>query len=545
MTTGKTEYHEMKGDTKMRKRSVYVSSTLFVVCLFVGLLFSVNPVLAQLSSAQQDAIKWINKLDADYKEVATFLWNNPEIATDEFLSAGRLIDYLEKYKFVVQKEVVEGLPTTFVGTYGKGKPVIGILAEFDAMPGLSQKSKVLTKEAAVNGAPGQGCGHHLYGTSSVTAAIALAKTMEEHGITGTVKLYGTPAEEGYSGKAWMVAAGVFDEADVMMTWHPGTGPNGVDYSSNTARISFLAKFTGKASHAGTAPSGGRSALDGYELMNIGIQYMREHMNRDTIIHNVVTSGGLAANIVPAYAAAWYYIRQPSPVKMLEEYKWVTSIAKAAATMSQTTVDMQIMSVTYDALPLKSFTKLAADVAQRVGPPSFTAEDQAWGNEVRKKALGLGPVEEPFTTKMATLDLSRNYPNVPRDGSSADTGNVTWRVPTVSFSATNWAEGTPGHSWPLVAQGLSDPSIKGGIQVSKYMAATGLELLANPKQIETIKAEFKGYIDKFGFEDMMKGVPVVPFADLYGIKREAIPGRVPGKAEEYWKKYGLKGNLRVY
>ena len=545
MTTANRKYHEMKGETKMRKRISYAFFTLSIICLFVVFVFSVQPVLAQLSSAQQDAIKWINKLDADYKEVATFLWNNPEMATDEFLSAGRLIDYLEKYGFVVEKEVVKGLPTTFVGTYGRGKPVIGILAEFDALPGLSQKSKVLTREPLIKGAPGQGCGHHLYGTSSVTAAIALAKTMEEHGITGTVKLYGTPAEEGYSGKAWMVPAGIFDEADVMMTWHPGNGPNGVDYSSNTARVSFLAKFTGKASHAGTAPSEGRSALDGYELMNIGIQYMREHMSRDTLIHNIVTSGGAAANIVPAYAAAWYYIRQPSPAKMLEEYKWVTSIAKAAATMSQTTVDMQIMSVTYDALPLKTFSKVAADVAQRIGPPPFTAEDQAWGNEVRKKSLGLEPIDEPFTTKMAILDLSRTYPDVPRGGSSADTGNVTWRVPTVSFSATNFVEGTPGHSWPLVAQGLSDPTIKGSIHVSKYMAATGLELLSNPKLIETIKAEFKGYIGKFGFEDMMKGVPVVPYADLYGMKREAIPGRIPGKAEQYWKKYDLKGDLRVY
>jgi len=529
----------------MRKRMFCGSSTVSVMCLFLALFFSGSAISAQLSPAQQDAIKWVNTLDADYKDVAAYLWNNPEMATDEFLSAGKLIDYLEKYGFVVEKEVVKGLPTTFVGTYGKGKPVIGILAEFDALPGLSQKSKELTKEPLVKGGPGQACGHHVYGASSVTAAIALAKTMEQHGIKGTVKLYGTPAEEGYSGKAWMVPAGVFDDADVMMTWHPGNGPNGVDYSSNTARISFLAKFTGKASHAGTAPSEGRSALDGYELMNIGIQYMREHMSRDTLIHNIVTSGGSAANIVPAYVAAWYYIRQPSPSKMLETYKWVTDIAKAAATMSQTTVDLQIMSVTYDALPLKSFSKIAADVAQRVGPPPFTAEDQVWGNEVRKKALNLGPVEEPFTTKMVALDLSRTYPDVPRGGSSADTGNVTWRVPTVSFSTTNFAEGTPGHSWPLVAQGLSDPTLKGSIHVSKYMAATGLELLADPKLIETIKAEFKGYLDKFGFEDMMKGVPVVPYADLYGMKREAIPGRIPGKEKEYWKKYGLKGDLRVY
>lgn len=516
--------------------------TLFVICLFV-LVFSV-PALAQLSPPQQDAVDLVETLEPDLREVATFIWENPEIATDEFLSAGRLIDYLEKYGFVVEKEVVKGLPTTFVGTYGSREPVIGILAEFDALPGLSQKLGVLTKEPLIEGAPGHGCGHHLYGTASATAAIALAKTMEEHGITGTVKLYGTPGEEGYSGKAFMVPAGVFDDADFMMVWHPGSGPNGVGYSSNTARVSFVVKFRGKTSHAGSSPSKGRSALDGYELMNIGIQYMREHMFPSTVIHNVVTAGGKAANIVPDYASAWYYIRQPSPAKMLEEYEWVTSIAQAAATMSQTEVDMQIMSVTYDALPLKTFVKIATDVVQRVGPPSFTAEEQAWGNEVRE-AFGLEPIEEPFTTEMRIPDLSRTYPDVKRGGSSADTGNVSWTVPQVSFSATNFAKGTSGHSWKQVLQGLSDPAIKGGLQVSKYMVATALELLANPELIETIKAEHRECLDKFGFEDMMIGVPVVPFADLYGIERETIPGRQPNKAEAYWEKYGLEGELRVY
>ena len=518
-------------------------STLFVICL-LGLAFSVLPALAQLSPVQQDAIDLVETLGPDLREVATFLWENPEIATDEFLSAGRLIDYLEENGFVVEKEVRKGLPTTFVGVWGSGKPVIGFLAEFDALPGLSQKSGVLTKEPVIAGAPGQGCGHHLYGATSTTAAIALAKTMEKHGITGTVKLYGTPGEEGYSCKAFMVPVGVFDDADVMLSWHPGSGPNGVSYSSNKARVSFVVKFMGTTSHAGSSPSSGRSALDGYELMNIGIQYMREHMYSDTVIHNVVTAGGKAANIVPDYASAWYYIRQPSPVKMMEEFAWVKSIAKAAATMSQTEVEVQIMSVTYDGLPLKAFVKIGTDIVQQVGPPSFTAEEQVRGNEIRK-AFGLEPMEEPFTTEMKIPDLTRTYPDVQRSGSSADTGNVGWKVPLLSFSATNFAKGTRGHSWKQVLQGLSNPAMKGAIQVSKYMVATALELLDNPELIEAVKAEHNECLDKFGFEDAMEGVEVVAFSDLYGIERETIPGRRPNKEKEYWEKYDLEGELRVY
>jgi len=529
----------------MRKRIFNVNYIQFVIYLFTVLIFSVLPVLAQLSPAQQDAIDKVEELGPELREVATFIWENPEISTDEFLSAGRLIDYLEKYGFVVEEEVVEGLPTSFVGTYGSGKPVVGILAEFDALPGLSQKSGVFAqKDPVIEGAPGQGCGHHIYGAASATAAIALAKTMEEHGITGTVKLFGCLAEEGYSGKAWMVAAGLFDDVDISLVWHPGNGPSGVDYSSNTARVSFITEFKGLASHAGNAPEMGRSALDGYELMSVGIQYMREHMYPDTVIHNVVLKGGVAANIVPDFASAWYYIRQPSPAKMMDEFKWLKTIAEAGAIMSQTEVNVKIMSVTYDALPLKSFTQIANDVVQQIGPPPFTAEDQAWANDVRK-AFGLEPIEEPLNIKMTTPDLSRVYPDVPRSGASADTGNVSWTVPQLSFSATNWVEGTAGHSWRAVSQGLGDPAMKGALQVSKYIAATALKMLENPELIETVEADFRENIDKFGFEDLMIGVPVVPFEDLYGIKREAIPGRTPGKAEEYWKKYDLKGDLRVY
>ena len=518
-------------------------STLFVICL-LGLAFSVLPALAQLSPAQQDAVDLVETLGPDLREVATFLWENPEVATDEFLSAGRLIDYLEGNGFVVEKEVRRGLPTTFVGTWGSGEPVIGFLAEFDALPGLSQKSGVLTKEPVIAGAPGHGCGHHLYGAVSATAAIALAKTMEERGITGTVKLYGTPGEEGYSGKAFMAPVGVFDEADVVLSWHPGSGSSGVGYSSNKARVSFVVRFTGKASHAGGSPQKGRSALDGYELMNIGIQYMREHMFPDTVIHNIVTAGGVACNIVPDYTSAWYYIRQPSPAKMMEEFDWVKSIAEAAATMSQTEVEIQIMSVTYDKLPVKAFVEVAIDVVQEIGPPSFTAEEQAWGNEARK-AFGLEPMEEPFTTEMKIPDLTQTYPDVKRSGSSSDSGNIAWRVPLMSFSAPTWVKGTSGHSWKLVTQGLSDPAIKGSMQVCKYMVATAMELLDNPELIKTITAEHRGYLDKFGFEDMMMDVPVVAFSDLYGIERETIPGRRPNKAEEYWKKYDLEGDLRVH
>lgn len=515
-------------------------SILFVLCLFV-LIFSIQSASAQLSSTQQDAIKYIKELEGEFKNAATKIWENPEPSSDEFISAGVLIDYLEKHGFEVEKEVVEGLGTSFVGTYGKGKPIIGILAEFDALPGLSQKAGIYTKEPIIEGAPGHGCGHHIYGSASVTAAIALAKTLEQHNISGTVKLFGTPGEESYSGKAFMAAKDLFDELDVCLAWHTGTGPTGAQYETNSGNISFNVKYYGKASHAARLPMDGRSALDGYELMSIGVQYMREHMIPGTTIHNIVTSGGSAANIVPDYVSAWYYVRNPFSAPMVESFTWVKEIAEAAAKMSQTKVEVQILKSAYNILPIKSFVEITNDVVHQVGPPPFTSEDQAKAEEVRK-LLGYEPIEEPLNTKLVTPDFSETYPDMSYAASSSDTGNVSWRTPTVSINVAAYVEDTIGHNWQMVAQGLTDWAFKGGLQASKYIAATALELIANPELIDKIQNEFKEYSKKYAFEDVMVGVPVFKFVDLYGYDRHAIPGRIPEKEVEYWEKYGLKSVL---
>lgn len=510
-----------------------IKMVTFILALVLAFILFVQPAFAQLNPAQLDAISWIDGAKSTYEQVVRTIWENPELATDEFISAGALIKYLEDNGFSVEREVVKGLPTSFVATWGSGKPVIGFLAEFDALPGLSQEENALERKPVIEGAPGHGCGHHLYGAASSTAGIALAKAMAKHGIEGTVKVFGTPGEEGFSGKAFMAPEGIFDVADVVLDWHPGSGPSGVSYSSNTARVSFRANFYGTASHAGGSPDKGRSALDAAELMSIGVQYMREHIPTTTRVHHVLTSGGEAANVVPAYASAWYYVRQPSPVTMLEVFDWVERIAEGAALMTETEHEIQVMSITYDMLPNKTLAKLASDVVKQVGPPDFTAEDQAWGNKVRE-TMGLPPIAEPYSTKVVSPDLTRTYPDVPRGFGSADNGNVSWRVPFVSFNAPTWAAGTPGHSWQIVAQGLSEPAIKGALQVSKFMACTALELLANPEIIDAAKAEHEEYLRQFPFEDMMKGVPVTPFETLYGIERDAVPGRRVNKEAEYWK-----------
>jgi aminobenzoyl-glutamate utilization protein B len=488
----------------------------------LALAFLPAATAEELSPAQRQAIDWLEGVKEDYRALAGTLWENPELAIDEFTAKEALTATLEKNGFKVEHEALKGMPTSFVATWGSGKPVIGILAEFDALPGLSQQAGVLKKQPVIAGAPGQGCGHHLYGSSSVFAAIATARAMEANGIPGTVKLFGTPGEEGYSGKAFMVPAGIFDVADVMITWHPGD-ENGVSYGSNTARTSARFYFHGRASHAGTSPEYGRSALDAAELMSIGVQYMREHIPYDTRIHSVITAGGKAPNTVPDYTSVWYYLRQPSRKTMGELWDWMKKIAEAAAQMAQTRVEIQVMSITDDELPNKVLSGVGGRMAQLVGPPAFTAEDQAWGAQVIQ-AFG-GKVEgESFSTEVKVPELVRTYPDVPRGSSSADTGNVAWRVPMVSFSAATWAKGTPGHSWIAVAQGKAEPTIKAGLQVSKYMAATALELAVHPEIITKAKAEHQEYVEKYAYTDLMEGVPIVSFEDLFGIAREQVPGR---------------------
>jgi len=495
---------------------------MFWLALFVLLPVGLpmTPV-AQAGEAEATAIQWIEEAKKTYSEIAEYLWENPELSLDEVKASAKLTAYLEKNGFKVEKGV-GGMETAFVATWGSGNPVIGFLAEYDALPNLSQAAGKVQKQALVEGGPGQGCGHHLFGTSSCTAAIATAVAMKKHGMQGTVKVYGCPAEETLMGKVFMASAGVFNGTDVFISWHPAD-INTVDNRTCLALNSAKFQFRGRASHAGTAPEHGRSALDAVELMSVGINFMREHVIEQARIHAVTTSGGQVPNVVPPFAETWYFVRAPRRNQVEQIFDWMKKIAEGAAMMTETKVSHDLLAATYEVLPNAALCKVGYEVLQRIGPPPFTEEDQKYGEEI-VKSLKFELKGKAYSTDIKAPELMRRFPDVPLSKHSTDQGNVSWLAPTMSFQAATWAYKTPGHSWQLVCQGKSAPAEKAGLQVSKWMAGSALALFADPKLVGQAKTEHAEYLKQFPYNDPVKGLPLPTFKKLYGIEKEAVPGR---------------------
>ena len=481
--------------------------------------FSTLPA-RELTPAMQAAISWIDQDKAAYKELATYIWENPELSLVEFKSSAKLQEYLAANGFKIEKGVA-GMPTAFVATWGAGKPVVGIMGEFDALPSLSQQKGVASQKPVIQGAPGHGCGHNLFGTASATAAIAMAKAMEKYGIKGTVRFFGTPAEETLVGKVYMNRDGVFDGTDIMIDWHP-FDMNTVNYASSLAMDNIKFRFYGKASHASLAPDAGRSALDAVELMDVAANFMREHVPQEARIHYIISKGGEVPNVVPPFAEVWYFIRAPRRAQVDQIRGWLIDISKGAALMTQTRSEYQILTAVYEYLPNRTLARMGDEVIKMVGAPAFTPEDQSFGETVRS-AMGKKPEGESFSTKVVTPDFTRTFPNVPNTKASTDV-NYTWRFPSVEFLVATLAKGTPLHSWMAVCQTGTDPAMKAALQVSKYMAVAGLEVLTDPKLVKDAWAELQQNVSQFGYEEPVpKDVKVPTFKDLYGIEPGAVPG----------------------
>ena len=495
---------------------------LYLISAFVFIL-SVQPALAQeLTPAQKTAVAWIDGAKGTYEEIAKYIWDNPELSLVEFKSSAKLMEYLASNGFKIEKGVA-GMPTAFVATWGSGKPVIGFLAEYDALPNLSQESGVTTAKPIIAGAPGHGCGHNLYGTSSATAAIAAAKAMEKHGIKGTVKVFGTPAEETLVGKVFMNSSGIFDGTDAIITWHPGD-ENGVEYASNLAFMSVKFQFYGRSAHAAAAPEHGRSALDAVQLMNLGMEFMREHLIQEARIHYVIPRGGDTPNNVPPFAETYYFIRSPRWAQVEHIWKWMQDVAKGAALMTQTKMAYQILTVTYEKLTNRTLAKMGDEMVKLVGAPNFTPEEQQFGAAVIK-SIGKEWKGEPFSTEITTPNFAATFPNVPIIKASNDQGNVSWRIPILGFRAATEAKFTPGHSWQVVCQEKTEPALKAGLQVSKWMAVSTLKLMTEPKIIKDAVTEHNKYLADLGpyKEPLSADVKVPTFEMLYGMKPEDVPG----------------------
>lgn len=443
------------------------------------------------------AIKWIEENRGRIVEISDRIWEFAELGLMEFKSSALLADELERHGFRVERGVA-GMPTAFVATWGEGKPVIGIMGEYDALPGLSQKV-VPWKEPLRPGAPGHGCGHNIHGTSGMAAAIAVKEAMEKYGIKGTIKFFGCPAEENFDGKVYMVREGYFNDVDAVISHHPST-MNAATLKSSVAMNSVKFHFYGKASHAGGSPEEGRSALDAVELMNIGVNYLREHVIQDARIHYIIEKGGDQPNIVPPYARSWYYIRAPERDQVEFIYNWILDIAKGAALMTRTKLEVEFIGGIYNLIPNRVIAELIVKNMREIGLPKYSEEDLEFAKQIAKtipkdqKIRQLRKSKRPGWERLIDKLIDDEIPDPWGEGEvshgSTDVADVSWITPTVEFGTATWVLGTPGHSWQNVAQSASGLGHKSLIFAAKVMAATALDLLTKPEIIKKAKKEHK-------------------------------------------------------
>jgi aminobenzoyl-glutamate utilization protein B len=413
-----------------------------------------------------------------YAEVALTIWRFAEVGYQEAQSSALLQARLREAGFAVESGVA-GIPTAFVASWGSGKPVIAFVGEFDALPGLSQQASP-ERKPIVEGGAGHGCGHHLFGTASMASAIAVKDWMALEKRAGTVRFYGTPAEEGGSGKVYMVRAGLFRDVDAAISWHPGDR-NAVSLATTLANTTAKFRFHGRASHAGSAPDKGRSALDGVEAMDFMVNLMREHMPSDARIHYVITRGGEAPNVVPDFAEVYYYARHEDIGVLDDLWARILKAAEGAALGTGTTVEHEIMGAVYPVLPNEALAALYRDNLRRVGGYRYTPEEQAFAETLRRTlpagGLALG-TQEGVQPDAVTAS-----------GASTDMGDVSWNVPTVQLTAATWVPGTPAHSWQAVAAGGTGIGVKGMLVAAKTMALTGIDLFRDPSKLAAARAEF--------------------------------------------------------
>lgn len=437
--------------------------------------------MGDVEKLKEEAIHTIQSGYSVYKGIALQIWNYAEVGYKEEKSSALLQKALSDNGFNI-KAGVAGMPTAFVASYGSGKPVIAILAEFDALPGLSQEA-VPEKKPIEGKNAGHGCGHHLFGTASVAAGIEIKKMLAEKKFAGTVRVYGTPAEEGGDGKVYMVREGLFNDVDVVVHWHPGDA-NAVEMDKTLAIISAKFRFHGISSHASASPERGRSALDAVEAMDNMVNMMREHVPQETRIHYVITNGGKAPNVVPDFAEVFYYVRNPDRTLTQSIFERVVKASKGAAMGTETSTDYEIISGSYDLLINNTLAVAMQKNLEKVGGVTYTPQEIEFGKKLQSSFNFKYPgIESAGTVKLLKPDEDEGK-------ASTDVGDVSWTVPTVGLLAATWIPGTSAHSWQAVACGGTEIGIKGLMVAAKTMALTAIDLYTDPSLIEKAKDEFK-------------------------------------------------------
>ena len=444
---------------------------------FAGMLLACSLLLATHIQAQsgtdaatlkQRVLTSVDKDRDQYQKIALQIWDYAEVGFKEYKSSALLQKTLQQNGFRIDTGVAE-IPTAFVATYGQGSPVIGILAEFDALPGLAQDT-VADKKILPGKGAGHGCGHHLLGTAALEAAIYIKKMLEQKVLSGTVKLYGTPAEEGGSGKVYMVRAGLFKGVDAVIHWHPGS-ENAVMDGSSLANVSAKFRFYGLSAHAAGAPDKGRSALDAVESMDYMVNMMREHIPSDTRIHYVITDGGKAPNVVPDFAESYYYVRNPSNENVQQIFERITKAGEGAAMGTGTKMQYEITGGTYGLLINQTLAAAMQKNLEMAGGVEYNSKETQFAQKMQTSFAYKVPAIESVKT-VAALDPSHAI------NGSTDVGDVSWNVPTVGMSAATWVAGTPAHSWQAVASGGTSIGIKGMQVAAKCITLTAIDLFTD-------------------------------------------------------------------
>ncbi len=412
-----------------------------------------------------------------YSAIAQQIWGFAEMGYQEEKSAALLQQTLSNEGFKVTKGVA-GIPTAFIAEYGEGLPVIAILGEYDALPGLSQEAVAEKKSAGK--AAGHACGHHLFGTASTAAAIEVKNWLKTNKKKGTIRFYGCPAEEGGSGKVYLVREGLFNDVDAALHWHPGDA-NDANPGSALANKSAKFRFYGIASHAGMAPEKGRSALDGVEAMNMMVNMMREHIPSDARIHYVITNGGKAPNVVPDFAEVYYYVRHSNRKMVLDIFDRIAKAAEGAALGTGTKMDYELIGGTHELLPNITLQKMMHANLVKVGGVQYTEKEKEFGNQIIQ-SLG---IENGSLEKAAMV---QPYKTLDPSFGSTDVGDVSFTVPTAGMGSATWVPGTPAHSWQAVAAGGTDIGNKGMMVAAKTIALTAIDLFLNPSIILKAKEE---------------------------------------------------------
>ena len=485
------------------KRILILACVLLSVQVMAQKKNKIDPSTQKVNANKEAALAALSSAYEADKKTALQIWEYAEVGYKEVKSAALHVQHLKDAGFTVETGVA-GIPTAFMATYGSGSPAIGILAEYDALPGINQ-SKSPERDPSVGKEAGHACGHHLFGTASVSAGIAIKDLIAAGKLNGTIKVFGTPAEEGGSGKVYMVRAGLFNGLDAVIHWHPANS-NGITTTSALANKSAKFKFYGISAHAAAAPDQGRSALDAVEAMDNMVNMMREHIPQETRIHYVITNGGKAPNVIPDFAEVYYYVRHPKRKDVVEIFDRVVKAAEGAALGTGTTMKYDIIGGTHDLLINKALAETMQANLDKVGGVNYTEAEIAFAKKLQPTMVA--PVDMATAAQVKPL----NYINEGNSGST-DVGDVSYAIPTVGLRAATWVPGTAAHSWQAVAAGGTEIGTKGMLVASKTMALTAIDLMSNPVLLAKAMDEFIKSIGDYKYKALLGDIkPALNYRD---------------------------------